>query len=263
MGWGRAARRGSPAPSHVAPTAGGARPGPARGGGVPAVELERGGWGSPGGLLRSGLCPSTRAGACRKLFPCEFGRRISPSWAVSKTSRQGSILGLIPRLSCPSAPVQTPVCTSPALSPGCCWLSSMIAPQLWRQPGLGGAARRALLLETAPCPCFTDEKLGDGGEAFGEVGPAQGPMVQLGSLPPLTRGFCDKLMAISPFTHTPCHGRSLRIHLPELRAGGSEGQRSGSGTTATTPTSWLGFVGGRSLSHFVSRHSEIYCLGCL
>ena len=88
---------------------------PARGGGAPAVELERGGWGSPGGLLRSGLCPSTQAGACRKLFPCEFGRRISPSWAVSKTSRQDSILGLIPRLSCPSAPVQTPAgsCSEP------------------------------------------------------------------------------------------------------------------------------------------------------
>lgn len=46
---------------------------------------------------------------------CEFGRRISPSWAMSKTSRQGSILGLIPRLSCPSAPVQTPLgsCSEP------------------------------------------------------------------------------------------------------------------------------------------------------
>lgn len=113
----------------------------------------------------------------------------------------------------------------------------MTAPQLWRQPGLGSVARWGLLLKTAPCPCFIDKKLGEGGEAFGEVGPAQSSTVQLGLPPPLTQGFYNKLTAISPFNYTPCHGQSLRIHLLELRAGGSEGQRSGPGTPATTHTS--------------------------
>lgn len=60
----------------MAPKAGGDRPDPAQGG-VPTVEPEREGQGTPGGLRRSGLHPSTWAGGPRclqeALFPCEFG----------------------------------------------------------------------------------------------------------------------------------------------------------------------------------------------
>ena len=51
---------------------------------------------------------------------------------------------------------------------------------------MGGVAKWGLLLETAPCPCFIDEKLGEDGEVFGKVGPAQSSIVQLASPPPLT-----------------------------------------------------------------------------
>lgn len=39
------------------------------------------------------------------------------------------------------------------------------APQLWRQPGLGGVARCGLLLETALVPVSIDEKLGEDGRS--------------------------------------------------------------------------------------------------
>lgn len=73
MGWGRAARRDSPAPSDTAPTAGGAQPDPARGGG--SLQWSLSGEGREPRVGYSGLVsvlPLRQGGpgACRKLcFP--------------------------------------------------------------------------------------------------------------------------------------------------------------------------------------------------
>lgn len=62
-GWGRAARRDSPAPSDSAPTAGEAQPDLARE--VPAVELGAGGWGTPGWAAQVWPRPSTGQGVAQ------------------------------------------------------------------------------------------------------------------------------------------------------------------------------------------------------
>lgn len=93
----------------VAPKAGGARPGE---GSLQWSLNGKGGEHRVGcaGLVSILLPGQGVPGACKKLcFLVSLGGGISPQWAVSAASFQGSSLGLTPKLSRPSTPAEAPL----------------------------------------------------------------------------------------------------------------------------------------------------------